>query len=416
MKLGVVTTSFPRSPGDPAGSFVLELSLALARRGHEIEVVAPDPGRGEPPSWPGVDVRWARYLAPRPLQRLCYGAGIPENLRRRPWLALEAPLLCAALAREARRRAARWDGVISHWLVPSGLMADLACRGSMPHVAVAHSGDVWLLGRAPALGGAVVARLARRASAVAAVNPALAASIRELVPPGLPLDCRVLRLGPDRHPPAPPDLRQRLAGRLAERGISPASTVVAMISRLVPIKGADVLLRALAGPRSSACSAVVAGDGPERPRLESMARELGVRALFLGAVGVGERSALLERADILAVPSLVMPSGRSEGTPVVAVEGMAAGVPVVASDVGGLRWALEGAGLLVPPGSVPALAGALDRLRCDAALRATIGREGRRRARSFGWGAAAGQIEALLRGGELLSLPRGREPALSRAG
>lgn len=416
MRIGVVTTSFPRTPGDPAGSFVLELSLALARRGHELEVVAPDPGLDEPPRWPGVEVRWTRYLAPRSLQRLCYDAGIPENLRRRPWLALEAPLLCAALAREARRRSAGWDGVISHWLVPSGLLADLACAGAAPHVAVAHSGDVWLLGRAPALGRAVVGRLARHASAVAAVNPALAASLRGLAPPGRALDCRVLRLGPDRHPPAPAELRQRLASHLAERGISAESTVVAMISRLVPIKGADVLLQALAGPRSGALSAVVAGDGPERARLESMARELGVRALFLGAIDAAERSALLERADILAVPSLVMPNGRSEGTPVVAVEGMAAGVPVVASDVGGLRWALEGAGLLVPPGSVPALAGALDRLRGDAALRAAIGREGRRRARSFGWDAAAAQVEALLRDGELVTLPQDRAPALSRAG
>jgi len=88
---------------------------------------------------------------------------------------------------------------------------------------------------------------------------------------------------------------------------------------------------------------VIAGDGPERARL---AAAPGSHQL-LGEVAAERRDALLSSASIVVVPSRVLPSGRTEGTPMIALEALAAGVPVIASAVGGLRD-LPGVRLVAP--------------------------------------------------------------------
>ncbi len=72
-----------------------------------------------------------------------------------------------------------------------------------------------------------------------------------------------------------------------------------------------------------------------------------------------EMPALLARASVVVVPSCALPNGRSEGTPLIALEALAAGVPVVASAIGGLR-ALAPAAVLVPPDHPALLAAAID--------------------------------------------------------
>jgi glycosyltransferase involved in cell wall biosynthesis len=116
----------------------------------------------------------------------------------------------------------------------------------------------------------------------------------------------------------------------------------------------------------------VVGDGPERAALEQLATDVRIRL-------VGERDdvpALLARSSVFVL------SSRSEGLPLSVIEAMAAGLPVVASDVGGLRELVEHevTGLLVAPGNVDALAEALGRLVADPGLRRRMGDAGRARA------------------------------------
>lgn len=118
----------------------------------------------------------------------------------------------------------------------------------------------------------------------------------------------------------------------------------------------------------------VVGDGPERAALEPLASE----KLAL----LGERN---DVPELLAAASVFVLSSRSEGLPISVLEAMAAGLPVIASDVGGLREQVEDGvtGLLVPAGDVGALAAALERLVGDAALRRTMGAAGRARAEAL---------------------------------
>lgn len=137
------------------------------------------------------------------------------------------------------------------------------------------------------------------------------------------------------------------------------------VGRLTPRKAPDILLRALADVAGVNCAFV--GDGPMRPKLEALARELGIadRVGFIGTV----QSALLGRiyadADFLVLPSV------AEGTPLVVIEAMACGIPVLAARVSGLPALVRDweTGFLVKPGDVGELTMAMRFLAGDPELR-----------------------------------------------
>lgn len=406
MRIGVVTSSYPRRDGDPAGAFVHGLCRALARRGHETEVICPEPAG--PADWnagtpwlDGVRIFAAAHARPRRLQRLFFGAGAPDNLRREPWLAALAPLAVLSMARLAQRRAAAWGAVISHWLVPSALAVSAIPRrstGGFRHLAIAHSGDVHLLGRLP--GGRTLARLvARRSDVLGAVTAQLGRELGDL------LGARGDR--PIANTPMGLDvaaLRASRSGEETRRELALGNEfTVLFLGRLVPIKGVDVLIEALGG--ATGMTLLVAGDGPERVRLETLAERHGVRARFLGAVDPARRAELLAAADAFALPSRVLADGRHEGLPVALLEAMAAGSPVVATRTGGVPEVVEDgvSGLLVQPDDARALRAALEHLARSPVLCRALGDAARRIGAARDWDALAPLYEHLLE-------PRGTAP------
>lgn len=159
----------------------------------------------------------------------------------------------------------------------------------------------------------------------------------------------------------------------AALGLVPADVAILTLAALVPRKGIDLLLAALARqPATPSCVLLVAGEGPERAALEARAAELGLgrRVRFLGVRA--DKAELLCACDVFALAS------RAEGLGVAALEAMAAGRAVLATRVGGLGQAVVDGetGLLVPAEDVAALAGALARLAGDPALRARLGAAG----------------------------------------
>ncbi|MDO8621780.1 MAG: glycosyltransferase [bacterium] len=148
------------------------------------------------------------------------------------------------------------------------------------------------------------------------------------------------------------------------------------VGRLVPQKGHDVLLDALAVLRDtlSSASLTIVGDGPLRPHLEAQARTYHIqdRIQFLGFRR--DLPDLYARADIVVLPS------RWEGFGMAAIEASACGLPVVASAVGGLREAVidQETGVLVPPEEPKLLAEAMRDLAIDRPRQALLGHAGRR--------------------------------------
>ncbi|QHQ34075.1 glycosyltransferase family 4 protein [Algicella marina] len=156
---------------------------------------------------------------------------------------------------------------------------------------------------------------------------------------------------------------------LERRGRGPVRAL--FIGRLAAVKGVPVLLEALRDVPE--LELVLIGDGPERRALEAEARELGGRVKFLGYQSQDAVAEALAEADMLVLPSF------AEGVPVVLMEAMAAGLPVVTSRVAGIPELVEDkvSGLLVPPGDTAALAEALTTLVEDAGLRREMGEAGR---------------------------------------
>jgi glycosyltransferase involved in cell wall biosynthesis len=113
-------------------------------------------------------------------------------------------------------------------------------------------------------------------------------------------------------------------------GLPPTGTVVGWVGRLIPIKGADVFLRAMGQLKPMPVTVSIIGDGPERAALEELVRAEGLsdRVHFHGTVPDAAR--YISAFDVFVL------SSRSEGTPVTLLEAIASKVPVVATDVGGI--------------------------------------------------------------------------------
>lgn len=151
---------------------------------------------------------------------------------------------------------------------------------------------------------------------------------------------------------------------------------IVSVGRLKYPKDFATLLEAVALLGKQALTLEIIGDGPDRPELEAMIDRLGLRARVVLSGQRGDVPSLLARSALFVLAS------NSEGLPISIIEAMAAGLPVVASDVGGVsELVVHGeTGLLVPPGNHAALAHALESLLEDPELRRATGSSGRRRA------------------------------------
>ena len=170
--------------------------------------------------------------------------------------------------------------------------------------------------------------------------------------------------------------------------------LVGVVAQLKPEKGLSTFLEAAArvSPLLPDVRFLVVGDGPLRGDLEALAQHVGVdrRVRFLGFRS--DARALVELLDVLVVPSL------SEGAPLVVLEAMAAGIPVVASAVGGIPEQIrhEKEGLLVPPGDSTALGDALDGLLRNPARARDLGEAGHQRwASKFNYATMVRRVEAV---------------------
>ena len=250
--------------------------------------------------------------------------------------------------RRAVRRlldASRPDIVHTHGYRTDLLDSGIARRMGIPTVTTIH-GSSRMSWRTEVY-EAIQFRLLRRFQAIVAVSRPLVADLRRA---GVPADR--IHLVPNawdgRSHPLP-----RLEARCA-LGLPLDAFVVGWVGRLIPVKGCDVFLRAVSTLRDLSVHASIIGAGPERESLATLVARQGMadRVHFHGP---REGAANLFRAfDVWVL------SSRSEGTPMALFEAMAAGVPIVATDVGGVGDVVsQGEACLVPPDDPAALAACL---------------------------------------------------------
>ena len=217
--------------------------------------------------------------------------------------------------------------------------------------------------------GFALAEKVRRAAFVACIGDYCRSQLMKLVEPDQWGKLEIVRCGLDagRYPRVE---RAKGAGEPIE---------VLCVGRLVVAKGLPVLIEAIAelAERDVAVTVTLVGDGPERGAIEAQARALGVgdRVRLLGAMSPEQLIDRYAAADVFCLPSF------AEGIPVVLMEAMASGLPVVTTRITGIPELVEdgSSGALVAPGRPELLADAIERLAADPALRERWGARGRER-------------------------------------
>jgi phosphatidylinositol alpha-mannosyltransferase len=179
--------------------------------------------------------------------------------------------------------------------------------------------------------------------------------------------------------------------------IDPQRPLVLFVGRLEPRKGLDVLIRGFLRLRATVRRArlCVVGEGPERERCQEMVpASIRPDVLFVGRVTGAELPRYHASADVFVSPAT---GGESFG--IVLLEAMAAGLPVIASDIPGYRTVLADGrqGLLVRPGDGIALSEAIETLTANPTLRAAMAAEGRATARDYDWPVVGARIAELYR-------------------
>jgi glycosyltransferase involved in cell wall biosynthesis len=192
-------------------------------------------------------------------------------------------------------------------------------------------------------------------------------------------------------------------GSLRERLRLKRFTVLSM-GRLVPVKGVVHAITAVAALPET--ELVVAGYGPEKEALEVHAQQTGARVRFVGELQGDEKEAWLEAADAFVLPSIVLPEGRTEGMPTTVLEAMEHGLPVVASDVGGVGDVVQNGhnGFLVPAGKPDAIVEAL-RALLTRPTRTKLSKGARETAALYHWSTLAPRLEQLLADEDWRALP-----------
>jgi len=374
----VLASSFPRFEGDYAGAFVAR-HLDYCSQFEPQTLICPRDKQVDAAFDASRPYRVVRFPHP---PGILYGSGGPENIRSGGVLLYpKAACACSAMFAAALPHVWRSRGITAHWALPAGLVGmALKKISGLPLQLILHGGAAQLLLNSLP-GRLLLRRVLQSADDVVFVSEAL----RRRILKTLPVDVRESIAARSRVVPMGVDAEQfRRADNL------PAAVLenqrILFMGRLVPIKGADILIQALSHVKN-AFSLIVAGDGPQTAFLKDLCEELGVKAEFTGNVDYRRRAEFFKKCPVFVLPSRYLEDGRVEGAPQVLLEAMAAGACIIAADTGGAREMLADGeyGLLFEAEKVEQLADLLNKALQNGSLRRNLGEKALRAAQNFDW-------------------------------
>jgi glycosyltransferase involved in cell wall biosynthesis len=396
MRVLVLTTTFPRWQDDVRPAFVYDLSRRLVESGSEVVVLAPHcPGAKRYEIMDGMKVYRFPYFLPERYQVLAYGGGLVPNLIRSALARAQLPLLVAAEL-FAALYIAKKEGIQiihAHWLLPQGLVGVIVgkiCR--IPRITIVHGADVGITRRSKLLNALAYYVISNSDRVVANSNYILSAVLSinekktdrvEVIPMGVDAN----RFAVERNP-----LLLKRYG---------AEQLIFSIGRLIDWKGMEYLIMAMPTVVKQYPSArlVIGGTGPEGKKLSALARQLNLeQTVFLvGGIPPQELPSYFASADVFVLPSVQL-DGQTEALGVVLIEAMAAGIPVVASNVGGIPDIVQDGynGFLTSDKSPAELSDRIIRLLEDSETANRFRMNGRRTvAQRFQWEQIASKFAAM---------------------
>jgi glycosyltransferase involved in cell wall biosynthesis len=381
MRVLMLTSSYPKFRGDTTAPFIESIATHIAAQGVEVHVVLPEHRElRRAPLEDGVHFHPYRYAPRKKWTTWGYAESLASDVRIKRGMYALAPLAMVSSLRTVFQLTAReaFDVVHAHWVIPNAPPAALAARRRhLPLVVSMHGSDVFVAEKLRAAGAAARWSFQRAAWITACsdelMNRALALGADEakssLVPYGA--DAKAFHVDPAR--------AQRVRAAL---DVGASDPVILAVGRMVEKKGFEFLLAAMPQVLAVVPNArlVFAGYGDLESALVEQARALGLEphVRFAGRIPRGQIPAYFAAADVVVVPSVRDAAGNVDGLPNVTLEAMAAGKPVVASNIAGFPDVIcDGvSGLLVPEKDPGALAQAIISLACDAELRKRMGAAG----------------------------------------
>jgi len=372
----LVTSSYPRWENDHAGQFIENLASEL-RNDFPVRVIAPDyPGSSKQKRNP--DVSRFTYFVPKPAQTLAYGYGIYENLRSNPLRCVQIPSFLFKMKSCIRRHINQNSILIANWLFPAGWIGSKISAGfNIPMIAIAHGSDIHLLRKLP-FGRNIACKIissAKKTIVVANYQKSILegwlnkhnANIRTVPIDVIPMGYPLLKSNDEFDSESKSDKKFRIL----------------FMSRLIRLKGCHILLEALKGMKNMTVD--IAGDGPERKSLQNYATQNKIDIVFHGWVDSSMKARLFKQSDLYVCPSIVTPSGRTDGMPVTVLEAMSSGIPVIASHVGGLIDMITNKenGILVKPEDPEELSTAILELVQNNRYRFQLSENARKTAQSY---------------------------------
>lgn len=391
-KVLVLTTTFPRWKNDTVPAFVYELSKRLQKDGFEIIVLAPHSyGAKKFEIMDEMKIYRFPYFYPYKYQTLAYGGGILPSIKRSHLAKIQIPLLFLSELYYAFKiiEKEKIDIIHSHWIIPSGFIGGICKKILMKrHILSEHAAGLAALEKLPFKNGianfifensdnitVVSSYIKERLINEINLNKNGIKNNIEIIPMGV--DTTIFNLNINKN-----ELKEKYGIR--------TENVLIFIGRIAEKKGLSYLIDAMPKiiSKNSDIMLLACGDGPLRKECEKLVERLNLEKFvrFTGFITNTEKVEYLSLSDILIVPSVVAQSGDTEGLPVVLLEGLASGKPVIASNVGGMNDAIkEDNGILIEQKSSEQIAEKVLELIDDKELMKNFGNHALMTSKNYDW-------------------------------
>lgn len=389
MKVLILTTTFPKNKEDySTPRFVYDLSLNLSKLGLNIHVLTPD----RPDSTISYEKISNTFIIHRfqyftkNKQKLTSGEGIIPNLKQSRSNFILIPLLICKQFFSAIKliRKNKIDIINSHWLLPSGLIGAIIQKiWKRKNFVTVHAAALYLLERM--FFGKYLARFIFKNSTKFFIVSNYGKNrftklldyknedelLQKVITIPMGVYCNRFLFEPEK------------------KAFDEKKFNILFLGRIVEKKGLIYAINAIEKLKDQKIIFHVCGDGPLRKELEDYVKEktLGERIIFYGQISEEIKLSYLNSVDVLLVPSIETVSGDKEGLPVVILEALAAGLPIIASDIGGINDGVihNKTGILIPPKDINQIAKAINLLYVNQDLRKQMNQNCKDYSLSFNW-------------------------------
>ncbi|MFQ5867724.1 MAG: glycosyltransferase family 4 protein [bacterium] len=397
-KICILTSGFPRYEGDLSGNFILSLTKELIKRDLAVFVLAPHaPKVKRSEELDGIKVYRFSYFFPFALQKLCYGSGIPANIRHSLLAKLQLLFffffqlfsLIWLIKKE------KINIVNSHWMVAQGLNGALVRKIlGLPHIVTIHAAGLFALKRFP-FGKHVARFIVRNSDHMIAVSSFVKSNLDKLVsyntkatvcPMGINTDIFVSK--------DPIKLKENYNIR--------TKYILLFVGRLVEKKGIEYLIDAMkiVTKKLFDLKLLIIGSGNLEKKLKNKVNKLNLSS-YVSFLGIKKHDELIDYyniCDLLILPSIFDKYGHTETLGMVILEAMSCGKPVIASNIGGIPESVKNGynGLLTIPKSPADIADKIVKAFTQFDVE-EMGKRARQTARRYDWEKVGKKYERLMK-------------------